>query len=119
MALSLREKQSAFAIAVAKLILQAEKLGYGVTLGEAWRSGPEAARLAKASKGILNSLHCQRLAIDLNLFKDGTFLQKTEDYLPLGEWWEAQNLITSDIDYCWGGRFNDGDHFSFRHGGRQ
>ena len=117
MALSLREKQSAFAIAVAKLILQAEKLGYGVTLGEAWRSGPEAARLAKASKGILNSLHCQRLAIDLNLFKDEIFLQKTEDYRPLGEWWEAQSV--TELEHCWGGRFNDGDHFSFAHGGRK
>lgn len=92
-------------------------MGFEVTLGEAWRSGPEAERLAKAGLGVLNSNHCRRLAIDLNLFKDGRWLQSTPDYLPLGLWWERQS--TPEATCCWGGRFShpDGNHFSLEHEG--
>jgi hypothetical protein len=72
-----------------------------VTLGEAWRSPEEAARLAKTGKGIARSLHTERLAIDLNLFKSGQYLFGTEDHRELGEWWEAQDALAR-----WGGRFN-------------
>lgn len=111
--ISLREKQSLFAIHVAKLILKAAELGYEVTLAEAYRSPEEAARLAKLGKGIKTSLHTQRLAVDLNLFKDGKYLASTEDHRVLGEWWEAQHELAR-----WGGRFRDGNHYSFTHGGR-
>lgn len=108
--MTLREKQSLFAKFVAFLILEAEYLGYAVTLGEAYRSPEEALRLAKAKKGIARSLHTQRLAIDLNLFKDGHYLSSTESHRPLGEWWEQQHA------FCrWGGRFGDGNHYSFEH----
>jgi hypothetical protein len=118
MTLSLREKQSLFATAVAHLILQANELGYAVTLGEAWRSREEAHRLAIEGKGIKNSLHTVRLAIDLNLFRNGEFLTESDDYKPLGLWWEAQSY-DPDVRCCWGGRFYDGNHFSFAHGGRK
>lgn len=115
--MTLREKQSVFAVAVARLILHAESQGYEVTLGEAWRSPEEAARLAKAGKGIAPSLHTVRLAIDLNLFKDGVYLSSTESHRPLGTWWEAQS--TSDVTFAWGGRFGDGNHYAIAHGGRK
>ena len=110
---TLREKQSRFAELAALLILQAIKMGYAVTLGDAFRSPEEARRLWIAGKGSDKSLHCERLAIDLNLFKDGEYLTKTEDYAPLGEWWES-------IGGAWGGRIRrgDGNHFSLAHGGR-
>lgn len=114
--MTLREKQSLFALMVAKLIQQAHTMGYAVTLGEAYRSPEEAARLATAGKGIKASLHTQRLAIDLNLFKDGRYLSNGDDYRPLGEWWETQS---GAVACCWGGRFQDGNHFSFAHGGRK
>lgn len=113
--MTLREKQSAFAFLVANLILQAEVLGYRVTLGEAWRSPEEAARLAKAGKGIARSLHTLRLAVDLNLFKNGRYLSSSEAHRPLGEWWEEQS--TEDYECVWGGRFGDGNHYSITHGG--
>lgn len=111
--MTLRQKQSLFASYVARLLLKAEELGYEVTFGETYRSPEEAARLAKLGKGIAASLHTQRLAIDLNLFRDGVYLSRSEDYRTLGEWWEMQHSSLR-----WGGRFNDGNHFSLTHGGR-
>jgi hypothetical protein len=111
--LSLREKQSLFARLAAELIAEAYARGYEVTLGEAYRSPAEAKRLAAAGKGIENSLHTMRLAIDLNLFKDGQWLTKSDDHLPIGVWWEALHPLCR-----WGGRFNDGNHYSLTHGGR-
>lgn len=108
--MTLRQKQSRFALMVASLIQQASVLGYEVTLAEAYRSPEEAERLAKLGKGIRNSLHTQRLAIDLNLFRDGKYLSSTESHRPLGEWWESQGGT-------WGGRFGDGNHYSLEHGG--
>lgn len=110
-ALTLRQKQSKFAVMVASLISQAIAMGFDVTLGEAYRSPQEAARLAKLGKGIKNSLHTKRLAIDLHLFKNGKLLTRTDYYLPLGIWWEVQQ------GGSWGGRFNDGGHFSLEHNG--
>lgn len=117
--LTLLEKQQIFAAKAAQLIQEAMRLGYRVTLGEAWRSPQEAERLAALGKGIKTSLHIQRLAIDLNLFRDGKWLSRTEHYRPLGEWWERQS--EAGIDCAWGGRFTerpDGGHFSIRDRGR-
>ena len=112
---SLREKQSRFAGYVARLIQHAHALGYEVTFGEAWRSPEQAALNAAAGKGIANSLHTQRLAIDLNLFRGGQYLESSEAHRSLGEWWEALAP-----DCRWGGRFRrpDGNHYSIEHDGR-
>jgi len=93
----LRDRQSEFAVMAAKLILHADKLGYEVTLGDAYRD-------PRAPYGSKSSRHKSRLAIDLNLFKGGKYLQDTEDHRPLGEWWESVGGI-------WGGRFEDGNHY--------
>jgi len=113
--MNLFEKQRVFSVKVAELILQATKMGYYVTLGEAWR--PDAMAKINADKGIGidNSLHKIRLAIDINLFLDGKFLVFSKDYKKLGDWWEAQS--TTQHQCCWGGRFNDGNHFSISHNG--
>lgn len=113
-AVTLREKQSLFAQLVARLILWAHASGYEVTFGEAWRSKEEAARLAKLGTGIARSLHTDRLAIDLNLFKAGQYLTSARAHAPLGEWWEKQHELCR-----WGGRFGDGNHYSLEHGGRK
>jgi hypothetical protein len=115
--ITLREKQSIFANLVANLIIQAQKFGYELTLGEVWRSPEEAARLATLGKGIKDSLHIDRLAIDLNLFKNGVYQMETKDYELLGEWWEGQSTDTFTL--AWGGRFNDGNHFSMEHDGKK
>lgn len=117
--MTLRQLQSVFALRAARLILKAYDMGYEVTLGDAFRSAEEAARLAQEGKvkAIKRSLHCDRLAIDLNLFKDGILLTATEDYRPLGEWWEEQSDAVATN--AWGGRFGDGDHFSIPFQGRK
>lgn len=115
--MTLREKQSVFVRLVAELIRHAYAEGYELTFGDAYRSPEEAARLAKTGKGISKSLHTQRLAVDLNLFKDGKYLASSEAHRPLGEWWEA--CSAGEIQCCWGGRFGDGNHYSISHGGRK
>jgi hypothetical protein len=115
--MTLREKQSAFARRVGSLILKADSLGYEITFGEAYRSPEEAARLARLGRGILKSLHTSRLAIDINLFKDGVYLPSTESHKELGEYWES--LSTDEIKCAWGGRFEDGNHYSVEHDGRK
>lgn len=110
--MTLSEKQQKFALMVAALIQKANELGTPVTLGEAYRP-PEVAQIyARDGRGIARSLHTSRLAIDLNLFRDGQYLSQTADYLPLGEWWES-------VGGAWGGRFAkaDGNHFSLEHEG--
>lgn len=113
--MTLRQKQSLFVVLVAQLIQHATGLGYELTFGETYRSPEEAARLAKLRKGIATSLHTQKLAIDLNLFKNGQYLSSSDSHRPLGEWWERQHPLCR-----WGGRFkrSDGNHYSLEHEGR-
>ena len=94
--MSLRQQQSIFAKKVALLILFAYEQGYEITLGDAWaRDGHKDG-----------SFHYKRLAIDLNLFKDGNYLTETSDHEPLGLFWET-------LGGTWGGRFKDGNHYSY------
>jgi len=112
--MTLRQKQSLFASLVPGLIEFAISEGYEVTLGEAYRSPEEAARLAKLGVGLKNSLHIDKLAIDLNLFKDGKYLSSTASHEPLGAFWELLHPLCR-----WGGRFGDGNHYSLEHEGRK
>lgn len=107
--MNLSMKQQIFAVNVAKLILHINEAGFSCTFGEAWRT-PEMAQIYAANgKGIKNSLHCIRLAVDLNLWKDGVYLTKTEAWKPFGEYWESLNQLNR-----WGGSFGDGNHLEMR-----
>ncbi|MEI9788383.1 M15 family metallopeptidase [Moellerella wisconsensis] len=108
--MTLSEKQSLFTVMIAQLINWADERGYRLTFGEAYRTPEQAALNAKANKGIKNSLHTQRLAVDFNLFINGKWMTSTSDHQPLGEYWES-------IGGTWGGRFNDGNHYSLEHNG--
>lgn len=111
--MTLGQKQRKLVLMVAKLIEFAYANGYELTLGDAYRDPRlHGAVGKKVGYSSANSLHKERLAIDLNLFKGGEYLTKTEDYKPLGEFWES-------IGGSWGGRFNDGNHFSLEHNGRK
>lgn len=111
--MTLSEKQAVFTVMIAQLINWADEHGYRLTFGEAWRTPEQSALNARSGKGILNSLHTQRLAVDFNLFINGVYQTKSEDFLPLGKYWES-------IGGTWGGRFKsnpDGNHFSLEHNG--
>ena len=112
--MTLREKQSKFSMMVAKLIIHAYKMGYEVTLGDAYRD-PRTNGKQGVKKGYGRSVsaHKNRLAIDLNLFYEGRYLTRTKDHRALGEFWET-------LGGTWGGRFksgSDGNHYSYDHNG--
>lgn len=96
--MTLREKQSKFALMVSNLIAHIYAHGYTLTFGDAW---------AKSGHKV-NSKHYSRLAIDLNLFYNGKWLKKTEAHLQFGIYWES-------IGGTWGGRFSkpDGNHYEY------
>lgn len=113
--MTLLDKQQIFPHLLSNLFDFCADHGYKVTLGEAYRPKETAALYERQGRGISNSLHCSRLAVDLNLFKDGVFLTKTEDYELVGKFWEG--LSTDEYECTWGGRFKDGNHFSVSHNG--
>jgi len=92
----LGDDQRAFAKAFPLLLLHAQFLGYVVTFP------PEY------TNHIRNSFHYKGLAKDINLFKDGKYIKKTEGHLELGLYWES-------LGGTWGGRFRkkDGNHYSW------
>ncbi len=112
---TLGQLQRRFLPLVSKLIDYAYVQGFELTEGEGYRTPEQAALNAQHGTGIANSLHGLRLAIDLNLFKDGVWLQKSEDFKPLGDYWKTLDPLAR-----WGGDFKsrpDGNHFSLTWGG--
>jgi hypothetical protein len=105
--MTLSEKQQTFARNVTTLIEYIYQHGYAVTFGEAYRTPEQAAIYAKEGKGIVDSLHCKRLAIDLNLFKGEEYISdgKVPEYALIGEFWEKLDPLNR-----WGGRFTRGDY---------
>lgn len=105
------QQQRAFTKMVARLILWAYDNGYEMTFGEAFRPDWVAAEYERRGIGIRSSYHTVRLAVDMNLFRNGVYLTNTEDYRAVGEAWEAYGGV-------WGGRFKkkDGNHFSLGEG---
>ena len=112
--MTLREQQSLFVRLIGEFIGWIYSQGYELTFSEAWRSEEEAELQAKNGAGIIHSLHTERLAIDLNLFKNGELLTSKDDYVPLGEKWKSMHELAR-----WGGDFRrvDADHFSLTYGG--
>lgn len=112
--MTLGQQQRRFLPLVAKLIDWTYAHGYELTAGELYRTPEQAALNAKSGAGIAHSLHTQRLAVDLQLFKDGVYLTDSAQYISLGTFWEGL-----DPECCWGGRFSkpDGNHFSITFGG--
>lgn len=108
--MTLRERQSLFVRLVADLIRFGTERGYEFTFGDAYRSPEQAEANAEAGTGIRNSLHCDRLAVDLNLFRGGDYLTDSAAYEPMGKYWKSLHP-----DCRWGGDFRhrkDGNHFS-------
>lgn len=139
--MTLGEKQRLFMKLLGKLIEWAYANGYELTEGDAFRSDEQAAinaigfdgrnkvaimiqqdfpQLAASLQnngrafGILYSVHQDRLAMDVNLFRDGVYLSDTESHKPLGEYWESLHPLAR-----WGGKFKDGNHYSVEHEGRK
>jgi hypothetical protein len=101
--------QIQFSQDVAKLLQKANELGYGVTLGEALRLQAQAEANAASGAGIEHSLHLEKLAIDINLFKEDVYITSEEGHTELGAWWK-----TLGPNHRWGGDFpkKDFNHYS-------
>ena len=64
------------------------------------------------------SCHHVGLAADILLYRDGVYLTHSDEYKELGERWEALGKELG-LELVWGGRFNDGNHFSMKWGTSQ
>ena len=73
--MSPRERQSRFVYCVGKLIVYAYEHGYELTWGDTYPG---------KFKHKATGMHPLGLAVDLNLFRDGRYLDTTEDHAPLG-----------------------------------
>ena len=117
--MKLSESQAIFSVNVAKLILHINESGHTCAGGEWWRTPEMAAIYAKRGTGIKRSRHCDKMAIDLSIFKDGVWLTDTESYRQFGVYWCSLNSLNR-----WGGDWdgdgvpdlgeNDGNHFEMR-----
>ncbi len=96
--MTLRQKQSKFASMLPLLILYAYELGFEITIGDVWAKSGHSYR----------SFHYKKLAVDLNLFRNGRYLKSVKSHEPLGLFWESLNGT-------WGGRWPSGDanHYSY------
>jgi len=109
------EKQELFMRLLPRLIDKAHELGFEIRGGDLFRDARVFGDIGETRIGAYghkNSAHKLKLAIDLNLFKDGIWQTETEQHEELGEWWEQQHELCR-----WGGRFNDGNHYSIIHNG--
>ncbi len=87
---------------VARLILHAQQLGFEVTGGDLYRD-------PRATYGHPKSTHRSRLAIDLNLFIDGEYIQDGRGHDKLHDYWDSiggAKRIEKDMN-----------HYSLKHNG--
>lgn len=114
--MTLGQKQEIFSLNLGHLLLFAYTRGYRIRMGEVLRTREQALMNANNGTGITNSLHIVKLAADLNVFKDGTWLTDSANLKELGDFWKSLDPLN-----CWGGDFSkpDGNHFSMSHEGRK
>lgn len=111
--MTLGEKQELFSRLLPKLLDKAHDLGFQVRIGDVFRDPRVHGEMGhKLGYGAKNSCHKLKLAVDLNLFLGKVYKTNTEDHRELGVWWEKQHPLCK-----WGGRMNDGNHYSLTHRG--
>jgi len=135
----LLNKQFLFTESVGKLIPYANSLGYKIKLGEVLRSDEQAEINAigfggreavcqliekqfpllalkirnNRGNGIRNSVHCQALAVDVQLFDSANkWLQDKYPYELLADFWESLSP-----EHKAGVRWGDTPHYSIQLGG--
>lgn len=101
--MTLGKKQEKFSRMLVYLLVYIHSKGYNVRMGHVFRCDD-------CNTGKEHSVHKLKLAVDINLFWNGTYLTSTEDHREFGEYWES-------LGGSWGGRFGDGNHYSIEHNG--
>lgn len=103
-------EQAAFLLDVCKLIQFATERGYVVTGGELARTVEQQEIYVKTGRSTtMRSKHLDRLAIDLNFFKDGKLTYETEE---IGKYW--QSLSPKNSAGMFWKSFKDAPHFERR-----
>ena len=111
--MTLGEKQKLFMRLLPRLIDYIHEQGFEGTEGDAFRDPRVHGEIGeKKGYGHPKSAHKNRLAIDINLFKDGKYLDTTEDHKLIGDFWESLHELCR-----WGGDFGDGNHYAIEHNG--
>lgn len=118
--MTLLEKQKEFPLLQIKFFSTLHYKGYQWTVADVYRSPECAALYATKGLGIKDSLHCLKLAMDLNFYKGTDWLVDISDYREAGLLWES--YTNPDISCFWGGLFEkpsnrDIFHFSLGHNG--
>ncbi len=120
--MTLGDKQKLFMRLLPRLVDYAHEQGYELSQGDGFRDPRafgefgETMVTADGKKvyGRKYSVHKLKLAHDFNLYKDGVYLTETSDHRKLGDFWESLHELCR-----WGGHYNDGNHYSIEHNGRQ
>ena len=102
------DRQQTFTTNVAKLILYINSKGYACTFGETLRTKEMAQIYARTGKGIVDSNHLYKLAVDLNLFKNGVYLSDAKEYRQFANYWLTLNPF-NESGYFW--KSVDANHF--------
>lgn len=111
--MSLVKEQFEFLKDVAVLIEFCADHELVITAGELYRP-PEMQKIyvQTGRSKTMNSKHGQRLAIDLNFFKDGKLIYDIAVLRPVGEFWES--LSTQNSAGMFWRSFKDVPHFERR-----
>ena len=112
--MTLGAKQELFSKCLGRLLIWIYRQGWACRMGECYRTKEQAEIYAAQGKGIINSAHRKKLAVDLFLSIDGQVTWDNEDYEAAGEYWKSLDPLARH-----GGDFagRDSVHFSFEHGG--
>ncbi len=103
--MTLREARVIFTKCKAELVLWVDARGYEIADGEGMDRITAKDPTTDHMKG---SLHEIGLAQDFDLYKDGVYLDKSEDHKPLGDQWKRIGAKYG-IPLAWGGDFKDKD----------
>ena len=110
----LGKKQELFSELISLHVLWLIRRGYKVRTGDTFRDPRAHGKVGERGPyGKPFSMHKSKCAADLNLFKDGKYLTRTEDHAASGAKWESRHKLC-----FWGGRVEDGNHYSLSHRGR-
>ena len=99
--MNLGKEQEAFSKNFEKLLNFIHSNGYSVRIGEVERSRDEQEIYIKTGKSkTYNSMHLNRLAADIFIFKGDEWLQSKQELAKFGEFWESLGSQNR-----WGGNF--------------
>lgn len=113
--MTLGQQQRLFSKLINEHIIWLHRQGWETTEGDAYRDPRVFGKIGeKKGYGRKNSNHKRKLAKDINLFKNGVYLKKTVDHKISGQKWELRHELCR-----WGGRYDDGNHYSLIYKGHQ